>query len=82
MRRLITTAAVLALGLAAAGCEQLMVAQHYGAAAGGRLLIAECQLSPGTRQLNRDAVTAAAGELGSPARAVAQDCDGDGAPDF
>ena len=73
---------LLGLPLVLGGCAQLMQAQMYGAKGAARAVVAECTLSPMTRQSNLDAINSALSDLGSVAQASALDCDGDGNPDL
>lgn len=67
---------------AATGCEYLSTARLYAGKGVARAVEGECALSTSQRQANVDAINADLSSRGSIARAVALDCDGDGAPDF
>lgn len=73
---------IIAIALILPACTALETVREYSAEAAYRLLRTECQLSISQRGLNARAVDRIAKEKNEPYRAIAQDCDGDGKPDF
>lgn len=78
----LTTGLALGALVALAGCALVERARMYGAEAAARAVGLECALSITERKTNLDAVNGWLLANGMTARAVALDCDGDGASDF
>jgi len=68
--------------LALSGCALVERARMYGAQAAGQAVALECSLSQDERQKNLTAINGWLTAQSITARAVALDCDGDGASDF
>ncbi len=81
MTALWAIAGALILVAAASGCAQIEQGRAYAGEGAGRAILAECQLSAGQRRKNLDATNDWLADNGHVARAMALDCDGDGASD-
>lgn len=72
---------ILPLGFLLGACDLLQEGRGYAGEGTAYAVISECSLSASQRRQNLDAINDSLAEQGRPERAVALDCDGDGAPD-
>ncbi len=82
MRKRYLVLTLVATALALAGCAALDQARLWGSEAAGRAVALECALSVTERQANLDAINGWLTANSVTGRAMALDCDGDGASDF
>lgn len=82
MRLVCTLTASIVTCTLLSSCALVERARIYGAEAAARAVGLECALSETERQKNLAAINGWLLANGMTSRAVALDCDGDGAPDF
>lgn len=82
MRSYIVSGLLMPIGLGFTGCALVDQGRLVAAEGAGRALIVECALSQSERLKNLTAINAWLMAEGYSHRAMALDCDGDGAPDF
>ena len=82
MTRLSTRIAAVALAAGLSGCSFIDGIRYPAAEYAGRLVLVECALSLTQRSANLSAINGWLASTNRTPRAIALDCDGDGASDF